>query len=104
MARARAKAGGRARQAPHRGPGRGSNAKGKPQQSQEGPSRKVMPLQQVGQNPRPAPKGSPQPIQSGGNRKSSSPVFTFRPMIFKIARFPSNARLFLTSAPHTRPA
>src|SRR6185437_12595992 len=99
MARARSNAGGRVRQAAQREFSPRSTAKGKPQQSHIGPSRNAIPAQQAGQKPCPAPNGSRQPMQSGGNSRSSSPVFKFNPIASNVAQCPPNDCPFLIFVP-----
>src|SRR5882724_9469566 len=76
MARAASKAGGLARQAAQRLSPSNATPKGKPQQLQPGPSRKLMPLQQAGQKPG-WPTAALQPMQSGGNSISRATLATF---------------------------
>src|SRR5215204_5460173 len=76
MARALSKAGGLARQAAQRVSPSNATAKGRPQQRQPGPSKKVMPPQQAGQKPGWLTSVL-QPMQSGGNNMSSTALAAF---------------------------
>src|SRR5579862_6575574 len=69
------KAGGVARQAAQRISPSSATPNGKPQQAQHGPSRNVTRLQQSAQKPESA-TGPRQPMQSGGNKRSSSALAT----------------------------
>src|SRR3954470_5132995 len=85
MARALSKAGGVARHAAQRISPSSATPNGKPQQAQQGPSRKVTLLQQSAQKP--ASLTCPrQPMQSGGNRRSSSALATGGAIAANLAR------------------
>src|SRR6478672_7402795 len=83
MARALSKAGGLARQAAQSVSPSSCTAKGKPQQTHPGPSKKVMRPQQAAHKPV-SPTAPRQPMQSGGNKRSSSALTTFAPMIVSL--------------------
>src|SRR5438067_3240558 len=85
MARALSKAGGVARQAAQSITPSSATPNGRPQQAQDGPSRKVTLLQQGAQKPVSA-TGPRQPMQSGGNSRSSSALATGGAIAANLAR------------------
>src|SRR4051812_10876821 len=87
MARALSKAGGVVRHAAHSISPSSATPKGKPQQAQDGPSRKVTLLQQGAQKPVSA-TGPRQPMQSGGKNRSSSALATGRAIAANLAGMP----------------
>src|SRR5690348_11256167 len=87
MARALSKAGGMARHAAQRISPSSATPNGKPQQAQQGPSRKVTWLQQAAQKP-PSVTRPRQPMQSGRNRRSSRGLATGRAIAAKLAVMP----------------
>src|SRR6185295_18970135 len=89
MARAASKAGGLARQAAQKLSPSKATAKGKPQQLQPGPSRKLMPLQQAAQKPG-WPTAALQRMQSGGKSTSRAALATFPSIDASLARMPDD--------------